>query len=40
ARKLFLSPNTVKFHISNIMRKLDVRRRTEIAFRASKNHLV
>lgn len=40
ARKLFLSPNTVKFHISNIMRKLDVRRRTEIAFRASKNHLL
>lgn len=40
ARKLFLSPNTVKFHISNIMRKLGVRRRTEIAFRASKNHLL
>lgn len=40
ARRLFLSPNTVKFHISNIMRKLDVKRRAEIAFRASQNHLV
>jgi two-component system NarL family response regulator len=40
ARRLFLSPNTVKFHISNIMRKLDVKRRAEIAYRASKNHLL
>lgn len=40
AQRLFLSPNTVKYHISNIMRKLDVKRRAEIAFKASRDNLV
>lgn len=39
-RELFLSPNTIKFHISNIMRKLDVKRRTEVVHKASSNDLI
>lgn len=39
-RELFLSPNTVKFHISNIMRKLDVKRRAEVVHRASSDDLI
>lgn len=37
---LFLSPNTVKFHISTIMRKLDVKRRTEVVHKATSNDLI
>jgi two-component system NarL family response regulator len=33
-QQLFLSPNTVKFHISNIMRKLNVKRRVELVSKA------
>lgn len=36
AERLFLSPNTIKYHIRNIMRKLNVNRRAELAFKASK----
>jgi DNA-binding NarL/FixJ family response regulator len=40
ARKLFLSPYTVKIHVSNILRKLDVPNRTEAALFAMKRGLV
>jgi two-component system response regulator DevR len=39
-RQMFLSPNTVKFHISNIMRKFDVKRRAEVVFKASNKNLI
>lgn len=39
-RELFLSPNTIKFHISNIMRKLDAKRRTEVVHKASTHDLI
>lgn len=39
-QELFLSTNTVKFHISNIMRKLNVRRRAEVVHKASSNNLI
>jgi len=39
-QELFLSPNTVKFHISNIMRKLDVKRRAEVVHKATSNDLI
>ncbi|MBI5033893.1 MAG: response regulator transcription factor [Chloroflexi bacterium] len=38
--KMFLSPNTVKFHISDIMQKLKVKRRAEVAFKAAGEHLI
>ncbi|MBJ8348011.1 response regulator transcription factor [Antrihabitans sp. YC2-6] len=38
--KLFISPTTVKFHVSNIMRKLDVARRAEAVYAASKLGLI
>ncbi len=38
--KLFLSPNTVKFHISDIMQKLMVKRRAEVVFKATSEHLI
>lgn len=39
-QELYLSTNTVKFHISNIMRKLDVKRRAEVVHKAASNHLI
>ncbi|OGO43775.1 MAG: hypothetical protein A2Z04_04860 [Chloroflexi bacterium RBG_16_57_9] len=39
-QRLFLSPNTIKFHISKIMRKLQVKRRAEVVFKASNYHLI
>jgi DNA-binding NarL/FixJ family response regulator len=40
ARQLFLSPYTVKIHVSNILRKLEVPNRTEAAMLAVKRGLV
>ncbi|GGG29812.1 hypothetical protein GCM10007304_49520 [Rhodococcoides trifolii] len=37
-RELFVSPNTVKFHVGNILRKLGLRSRIEVAVWATKNH--
>ncbi|GAA1886508.1 MadR family response regulator transcription factor [Williamsia serinedens] len=37
---LYISPTTAKFHISNIMRKLGVRRRAEAVYEASKSGLI
>ncbi len=39
-QRLFLSPNTIKVHISEIMQKLGVKRRAEVVFRATENHLI
>ena len=38
--KLFVSATTVKFHVSNIMRKLGVARRAEAVYAASKQGLI
>lgn len=38
--RLFISPTTVKFHVSNIMRKLEVSRRAEAVYAASKRGLI
>jgi two-component system, NarL family, response regulator LiaR len=40
AKKLFLSSSTVQFHVSNILRKLGVNKRTEAAYLALKQNLV
>jgi PAS domain S-box-containing protein len=40
AEKLILSPSTVRFHVSNILRKLGVATRTEAATLAIRQHLV
>lgn len=40
ARKLWVTEQTVKFHLSNIYRKLDVANRTEAASWAHRHHLV
>jgi DNA-binding NarL/FixJ family response regulator len=37
---LFMSPSTVKFHISEIMQKLEVKSRTQVAFKAGGDHLI
>jgi two-component system, NarL family, response regulator DevR len=38
--RLFISATTAKFHVSNIMRKLDVSRRAEAVYAASKRGLI
>ncbi|MGW0174110.1 MadR family response regulator transcription factor [Rhodococcus sp. NPDC003322] len=38
--KLFISATTVKFHVSNLMRKLGVTRRAEAVYEASKRGLI
>lgn len=38
--RLFISATTVKFHVSNIMRKLAVSRRAEAVYAASKSGLI
>ena len=38
--KLFLSASTVKFHISDVMQKLDVKRRAQVVFKAAGDHLI
>ncbi|CAN5620562.1 two-component system response regulator MnoR [soil metagenome] len=38
--RLSISPTTVKFHVSNIMRKLEVSRRAEAVYAASKQGLI
>ncbi|MGW6657669.1 MadR family response regulator transcription factor [Rhodococcus sp. NPDC055024] len=38
--RLYISPTTVKFHVSNIMRKLEVSRRAEAVYAASKQGLI
>ncbi|KAA0085658.1 DNA-binding response regulator [Mycolicibacterium sp. P9-64] len=38
--RLFISATTVKFHVSNIMRKLEVTRRAEAVYAASKRGLI
>ena len=40
AERLVISPATVKFHINNICKKLDVRTRSEALVLAAKNNLV
>jgi two-component system response regulator DevR len=39
AARLFVSESTAKFHVRNVMRKLGVRRRAEIAYEAGKRGL-
>lgn len=39
-RQLFISETTVKFHVSNLMRKLEVSRRAEAVYAASKLGLI
>lgn len=39
-QRLFLSPNTIKVHVSEIMQKLEVKRRAELVFRATESHLI
>ena len=39
-RELFISETTVKFHVGNLMRKLDVTRRAEAVYAASKMGLI
>jgi len=39
-RRLYIAETTAKFHVSNIMRKLEVTGRTEAAYVASKDGLI
>jgi NarL family two-component system response regulator LiaR len=36
AEKIHLSPNTVKFHVRQLLQKLDVDNRTELAHKATR----
>jgi DNA-binding NarL/FixJ family response regulator len=38
--KLYISATTAEFHVSNIMRKLEVSRRAEAVYAASKRGLI
>ena len=38
--RLYISATTAKFHVSNIMRKLEVSRRAEAVYAASKRGLI
>ncbi|MGJ7441217.1 MadR family response regulator transcription factor [Aquipuribacter sp. MA13-6] len=40
ARRLFVSETTVKFHVGNLMRKMEVSRRAEAVYAASKRGLI
>jgi DNA-binding NarL/FixJ family response regulator len=40
AQSLFISDKTVKIHVSNIFRKLDVKSRSQVVIYAVQNHLV
>jgi DNA-binding NarL/FixJ family response regulator len=39
-RRIFVSESTVKFHVRNVMRKLGVRHRAEVAYAAGKRGLL
>jgi DNA-binding CsgD family transcriptional regulator len=39
-QRLFLSPNTIKVHIAEIMQKLGVKRRAELVYRATEGHFI
>jgi DNA-binding NarL/FixJ family response regulator len=38
--RLYMSSSAVKFHISDIMQKLDVKRRAQVVFKAAGDHLI
>jgi DNA-binding NarL/FixJ family response regulator len=38
--RLYMSASAVKFHISDIMQKLDVKRRAQVVFKAAGEHLI
>jgi two-component system response regulator DevR len=38
--QLYMSASAVKFHISDIMQKLDVKRRAQVVFKAAGDHLI
>ena len=38
--RIFVSESTVKFHVRNVMRKLGVRHRAEVAYAAGKRGLL
>lgn len=38
--RLYMSASAVKFHISDIMTKLDVKRRAQVVFKAAGDHLI
>jgi two-component system NarL family response regulator len=38
--RLYMSASAVKFHISDVMQKLDVKRRAQVVFKAAGDHLI
>jgi DNA-binding NarL/FixJ family response regulator len=40
AAQLYLSPTTIKFHLRNIMQKLDAKHRAEVVYKATQAHLL